>query len=207
MPRRTIVPDEGFEETPTFRQALWGYDRSAVDSFVANLTHRLEEEGGKGSRPREHALRDAGSEAATMLARAAELADEVGRRAEGQARELVAAAEAKAASLIGDARRDIEEQRVMAARAVEQAKALRASAQEEIRRVAETAQAEAARRLEGVRAELSMLENRRQAVVRELLRLRDRLDEVIPKTGRDPGTVIDLTDPAERSHPAARRTS
>lgn len=143
------------EDNPPFRLALWGYDRPSVDAFIAHLRHQVEEGAAAAPEPTERPLRTAGAEAAAMLARAAELAEEVGRRAEDQARALVADAEAQArqvvadagahaAQVVADVRRETDERRAAADRAVQDA------------------------------------ETRWRSVARDLVHLRARLDEVLP---------------------------
>jgi cell division initiation protein len=120
---------------PEFPLAVRGYDRSAVDEYVAAVTQLVEELDGRQLREKvvQRALDEVGEQTASILQRANETADELAARSRAQAEGRLQRAEREAEILKADADKYAEQVGVDTRRLWEERQALI----EEIRRLAD----------------------------------------------------------------------
>jgi DivIVA domain-containing protein len=117
-----------------FPAALRGYDREAVDQFIAELADLIEKLESRQARETvvQRALEEVGEETSAILKQAHETADDITARSRSQAEDRVEVARQEAGAILREARLDAEELK----RETEGLQAERATLIEELRRFA-----------------------------------------------------------------------
>jgi len=113
VPAGAVAADDVDDLTdPHFPVALRGYDREAVDAYVAAVGRELERLGAEPPSPQEavrEALEQVGEETAGILQRAHATADEVTIRARAEADDEVEEGRRRAASMVSEAERHLHD--------------------------------------------------------------------------------------------------
>jgi DivIVA domain-containing protein len=205
QPRREVPPEIRGVSFPVARR---GYERSAVDTYVARVIDLIDDL--EATRSPEaavkHALREAGEKISSTLLQAGETAEEITVAARQTAEAETARARKEADELVTEAKADAEEIRRRSTAEAETIRAqARAEAEERLRRAEEEMTAlkdEAEARLRELGADTETVRSERRALLDDIRALAARVEQAAD--GAD--ARFPLGEAADRTQERAQET-